>query len=247
LKRAFYVPLEHRYLGAPPQLSQGDVLAALKVHLADPKKEKVAHESKRVRHLLSRNGIEVAGFFGDTAIANYLLNPERTNQDLAVIAQELLDHTIVPWELGLGKGGKTVMGQVPVEQALQHAAEIAHITFLVSRRLDERLKEVGKLEELYRKLEIPIVPVLAKMEAAGVCIDAPLLERLSREYEIQIREVEAEVYEAAGQNFNIGSPLQLRQILFEKMNRRRTRTCSRSSPSATSCPLSSSSTARARS
>ena len=220
LTRSWYVPFEHRYLGAPAQLSAGVVMAALKAHLQDPKKEKVAHESKRMRHLLSRVGIVPAGFFGDTGIANYLLNPERSNQDLAVIAQELLDYTLIPWAAGLGKAGKNgkiTMGQVPVEQAMQHAAEIAHVALLCSRRLDARLKEVGRLSELYRDLEIPIVPVLAKMEQAGVSIDTALLNRLSGEYEVQIKEVEAKAYEVAGQSFNIGSPMQLRQLLFDKM------------------------------
>lgn len=217
LTRSWYVPLEHRYLGVPSQLSPGIVMSALKPFLQDAAKEKVAHDSKRVRHLLGRIGIVPAGFFGDTSIANYLLNPERTNQDLAVIAQELLDYTLIPWAAGLGKGGKTTMSQVPIEQAMQHAAEIAHVAFLCSRRLEEKLKEVGRLAELYRNLEIPLVPVLAKMEAAGVCIDSALLARLSAEYETQIKEVEAKAYDVAGQTFNIGSPIQLRQILFEKM------------------------------
>ncbi len=217
-ERAYYVPLAHRYLGAPPQVSETALLAALKPLLEDPAKPKIVHDSKASMLLLGRLGVTLRGELLDPMLAGYVLNPERSSHTLVSLAQDLLDHTMISFEDSAGKGAKgREFHELPVEQAMQFAAEEANVAFLVAPKLEERMAEAPALVTLYREMEAALVPVLADMERAGVSIDVPFLQALSLEYEKTIRDAEKKIYEAAGIEFNIGSPIQLRQVLFERL------------------------------
>ena len=217
-EKSYYVPLGHRYLGAPNQVSENALLVALKPLFEDAKKPKIVFEAKRAMVFLSRLGITLRGDLLDPMLEGYVLNPERTSHTLVSLAQELLEHTVISFEDSAGKGPKgREFHELPVEQAMQFAAEDANVTFLIAPKLDALLAETPALVSLYRDMEAALVPVLADMERAGVMIDVPFLQTLSLEYEKTIRDAEKKIYEAAGTEFNIGSPQQLAQVLFERL------------------------------
>ncbi len=216
-ERSWYVPIAHFYLGVPQQLPLNTVLAALKPLLADESKPKIIQDSKADFVLLERHGVEVKGFVSDPMLAGYLLNPERPTQTLADLSKDMLEHKTIAFEEVAGRGSAASLATTPVEKAAEFACEEAQVEFILAGKLEKALAEVPKLDKLWRELETPLVRVLLDMERAGIRIDVPFLEKLSKEYEIVIREAEKQVYEAAGQEFNIGSPIQLREILFTKL------------------------------
>jgi DNA polymerase-1 len=216
-EKAWYVPLAHSYLGVPAQLPVAQVLAALKPLLEDPDRPKVMQGSKFDFLVLERLGVVVKGFVSDPMIAAYLVNPDRQALGLTELAKDLLEHNTIVMEEITGRGAKAALSHVPVDKAMEFAAEEAQVELLLSERLESHLKETASLDRLYRELETPLVRVLAEMEKAGITIDVPFLQGLSKEYEKVIQLAEKKVFEAAGVEFNIASPIQLRQVLFERL------------------------------
>jgi DNA polymerase-1 len=209
---AWYVPVAHAVL--EPQLTWEVVREALLPALTDPAKGKTGQNLKYDLEILARHGVDLAGIDGDTLLADYLLNPDRRSHKLDDLALVYLNHRMIPFSDAVPKGG--TFDQVPLEQACDYAAEDAHVTWLLDNKLHPRLEEDG-LDELYRTLELPLMPVLATMEMNGIAVDRDLLSGLSGELAEGIANAEARCYEFAGREFKIGSVKQLREVLFEEL------------------------------
>jgi DNA polymerase-1 len=215
---AAYVPLHHDYAGAPEQLDRERVLAALKPVLEDPERGKVGHHLKYDAHVLSNHGIHLAGMRFDTMLESYVWNSVGTRHDMDSVALCYLGMRTITFEELAGKGAKQLtFNQVPVDKAAQYAAEDADVTLCMHRELWERLSSIPALRRLYEELEQPLVPVLQRMEHRGVLVDRELLRTQSREIAGKLQELLALAHREAGTEFNIESPKQLQQILFEKL------------------------------
>jgi len=220
--RAYYLPLGHRYLGAPAQIPlarAGEVLGPL---LADPALAKVGQNIKYDVLSLGRAGFDVQGIAFDTMIASYLIDPDaRHNMD--DLALKHLSHRTIHYEDVAGKGAKQVtLDQVEVEKVCDYAAEDAEVTWRLYEVLDKKLAEAGQ-ERLFHDLELPLLPVLTRMERAGVRIDADYLRAISREFQAELDRLEAEIHALAGSPFNIQSPAQLGEVLFDRLGLASTR------------------------
>jgi DNA polymerase-1 len=209
---AWYVPVAHAVL--EPQLDWETVREALSPVLTDPDTGKTGQNLKYDLEVLARHGVELAGIDGDTLLADYLLNPDRRSHKLDDLALVFLNHKMISFADAVGKGG--TFDQVPLDQARDYAAEDAHVTWLLDQKLHPMLEAEG-LDELYRTLELPLMPVLATMEMNGIAVDSELLSGLSTELADGIAEAEKRCFEAAGREFNIGSVKQLREVLFEEL------------------------------
>jgi len=215
--RAVYVPVGHRYLGAPTQLPLDKVLALLKETVEDPAVEKIGQNLKYEWIILNRHGIHYQGPLFDTMIASYLLNPSRRTHNLNQIALDYLNRRLIAYKEVVGSGSKALnFSQVPLEQAVAYAAEDAEATLACRLRLGPLLEKEG-LEDLFLRIEMPLVPVLARMEMHGVRLDAAVLADFSKEVEGRLKELEERIYTLAGERFNINSSQQLGAILFEKL------------------------------
>jgi DNA polymerase I len=225
---AAYVPLAHVYPGAPEQLPRAAVLAALKPLLEDPARGKVGHNLKYDAHVLANVGVALAGMRFDTMLESYVWNSVATNHDLDSDAQRYLGVRTIAYTDVTGKGAKQIcFDQVPIERASEYAAEDADIALRLHRVLWPQLQSVPALARLYQECEQPLVPVLMKMEHYGVLVDRELLRAQSREFAHQLQELLLQAHREAGHEFNIESPRQLQQILFERLQlpvRRRTPT-----------------------
>ncbi|QGU33957.1 DNA polymerase I [Thermochromatium tepidum] len=215
--QAAYVPLAHTYPGAPQQLDRDLVLARLKPVLEDPDRPKVGQNLKYDLTVLARYGIELHGIAHDTLIASYVLD-STARHDLDSLAKRFLGHDTIRFKDVAGTGSKQIrFDQVPLEQAGPYAAEDAEVTLRLHQVLQPRLTAVPKLERLYREIEMPLVPVLARLERAGVLIDAEQLESQSAELARRILELEETAQRVAGRRFNLGSPKQIAALLFEEL------------------------------
>jgi DNA polymerase-1 len=216
--RAAYVPLAHAYPGAPAQLDRGEVLARLKPLLEDPVRPKVGQNLKFDMSVLARHGIELKGIAHDTMLESYVLDSTATRHDMDSLAKKYLDYDTVRFEAIAGKGAKQLsFDQVPLESAGHYAAEDADVTLRLHRALWPRLQSTGRLAGLYREIEIPLIPVLSRMERTGVRIDPQRLAVQSRELANRIRELEEQAYASAGHRFNLGSPKQIGEIFFQEL------------------------------
>jgi len=214
---AYYIPVGHRYPGAPHQLSRDDVLGALKPLLLDPEKHKIGQNIKYDYQVLRRAGIDMQGIWCDTMLASYLLNPTRTSQGLDSLAVEFLDHRMISYAEVAGKGKEQKnFAQVEVEKASVYSCEDADATWLLHKLFLPRLAESG-MERLFFELEMPLVKILAEMELYGVKLDLPLLQRLSDGFGGQLADLEREIFALAGGEFNVNSPKQLGEVLFERL------------------------------
>ena len=214
---AAYIPLRHRYSGAPGQLDLNRTLASLKPLLEDPKLAKVGQNIKYDWIVLKRSGIDLQGVVFDTMVASYLLNPTRRAHNLEMIAAEYLDHKMISYkEVAGGKKGDKGFDEVPVKNAVPYACEDADITLMAYEVLTPKLQE-GGFDSLFKELEMPLIPVLAGMEMSGICVDRDRLEAASKEFERQLHETEDRIYAIAGERFNIQSHQQLGRILFENL------------------------------
>ncbi|MCZ6559547.1 MAG: DNA polymerase I [Gammaproteobacteria bacterium] len=214
---AAYLPVAHDYPGAPEQLSRTEVLAALKSFLENPKIQKVGHHLKFDGHILANYQIQLAGMKFDTMLESYVLNSTATRHDMDSVARRYLGVETISFEDVAGKGAKQLtFNQVPLEQAAPYAAEDADITLRLHKELWSQLEKIPKLCKLYTKIEQPLVPVLLRMERAGVLLNADLLREQSAEIAVRLQELEQQSHEVAGQPFNLSSPKQLQEILFEK-------------------------------
>ena len=215
--QAFYRPLGHDYPGAPRQLDRDEVLRRLKPLLEDKGRPKVGQHLKYDMNVLSLYGIEVQGVSFDTMLESYVFNSTGSRHDMDSLALKYLGRKTTHYEDIAGKGAKQIsFSQVSIEQASHYAAEDADITLRLHRHLWPRIEETPELASVLRDIEVPLIPVLARMEQRGVLIDGDLLRQQSRELATQIHKLEKESHDAAGQPFNLGSPKQLQEILFEK-------------------------------
>jgi DNA polymerase-1 len=215
---AAYVPLRHVYPGAPEQLDRERVLAALKPILEDPARGKVGHNLKYDAHVLANAGITLAGMRFDSMLESYVWNSVATNHDLDSDAQRYLGLRTISYEDVAGKGAKQLsFDQVPLERAGEYAAEDADVTLRLHGALWPQLQGVPTLARLYLECEQPLVPVLVGMEHRGVLVDREQLRAQSREFARQLQELLLQAHREAGHEFNIESPKQLQQILFERL------------------------------
>ena len=216
--QAAYIPVGHDYAGAPKQLDRNDVLARLKPLLEDPQQKKVGQHLKYDMNVLSCCDIQVAGVAFDTMLESYVFNSTGSRHNMDALALKYLGRQTTHYEDIAGKGAKQIsFSQVPVEDATHYAAEDADITLQLHEHLWPRLQKEPALAAVLQDIEIPLIPVLARMEQCGVLIDGEVLAGQSAEMAKQIIQLEKEAHEVAGQPFNLGSPKQLQQILFEKL------------------------------
>lgn len=215
---AAYVPVGHNYPGAPTQLDRDYVLGRLKPLLEDPQRVKVGQNIKYDMMVLARYHIELAGIGFDTMLESYVLNSTGTRHDMDSLALKYLGYKTRKYEDVAGKGKRQInFSEVPIEQAAPYAAEDADITLCLHDVLWPRLREAPKLEKLFQEIEMPLVPVLAGMQRTGVRIDADMLRHQSDELARRLLELERDAHEAAGQPFNLESPKQIQEILFDKL------------------------------
>jgi DNA polymerase-1 len=215
---AAYVPLGHDYAGAPEQLDRDRVLAALKPLLEDPQRGKIGHHLKYDAHVLANHDIQLAGMRFDTMLESYVLNSVATRHDMDSTALCYLGIRTITYEDIAGKGAKQLtFNQVPLDKAAEYAAEDADVTLCLHRALWPQLEQLPRLKWLYEELEQPLMPVLLRMEHRGVLVDRELLRALSREFSAQMQDLTVQAHKEAGNEFNIDSPKQLQQILFEKL------------------------------
>jgi DNA polymerase-1 len=215
---AAYLPLAHRYVGAPDQLERTDTLAALKPWLENPAAHKVGHHLKYDAHVLANHGIRLAGMRYDTMLESYVLDSTATRHDLDSVAKKYLGVDTIHFEDVAGKGAKQItFDQVSVEQASEYAAEDADITLRLHRQLWPRLAAVPGLVELYEYIEQPLVPVLTRMEETGVLVDTRLLRTMSGEFAEKMAALEKAAHLEAGHPFNLNSPKQLQAVLFDEL------------------------------
>jgi DNA polymerase-1 len=216
--KAAYLPLAHRYAGAPDQLDFDTCLAALKPWLESETHAKVGHHLKYDAHVLRNHGIQLAGMRYDSMLESYVLNSVATRHDMDSVAQFYLGVDTIKYEAVAGKGAKQIgFDQVPIENAAPYAAEDADVTLQLHNVLWPKLCEQPKLRALYEDIEQPLVRVLLEMEHRGVLLDAALLRRQSSELGLRLTELQRSAHAAAGGEFNLDSPKQLQQILFEKL------------------------------
>ncbi|WP_423359953.1 DNA polymerase I [Pseudomonas citronellolis] len=217
---AAYVPLAHSYMGVPQQLDRDAVLKALKPLLEDPNKAKVGQHAKYDINVLANAStpIEVRGVAFDTMLESYVLNSTATRHDMDSLALKYLGHSTIRFEDIAGKGAKQLtFDQIALEQAGPYAAEDADVTLRLHQALWEKLQAIPSLAKVLTDIEMPLVPVLARIERNGALVDANLLGLQSRELGEKMVELECKSFELAGQEFNLGSPKQLGAILYEKL------------------------------
>lgn len=213
---AFYIPCAHEYAGVPEQLELSAVLKLLKPVLESPDIKKIGQNIKYDWIVLARHGINLEGVMFDTMLASYLLNPSKHAHSLDQIALDFLDHKMIKYQ---DVAGKNALGfaSVPLEKAVPYACEDADITLMAKDVLMPKLEELG-LKRLFDEVEMPLVPVLMRMEMTGICVDMEKLRTLSKAFSNQLEALESRIYEIAGEKFNIRSSQQLGNILFEKLN-----------------------------
>lgn len=216
--RAAYVPLAHDYPGAPDQLDRGWVLERLRPLLEDPRRAKVGQNLKYDQSVLANHGIELRGIAFDTMLESYVLDATATRHDMDSLALKYLGVNTIRYEEVAGKGSKQIsFSQVALEQAVPYAAEDADITLQLHAALWPKLQAQPGLQSVYQGIDMPLVPVLSRMERNGALVSRELLIQQSHELGVRMLELERRAYELAGQSFNLGSPKQLGEILFEKL------------------------------
>jgi len=213
--RACYIPLAHRYPGAPDQLPFDDTLARLKVWL-ESDHPKVGQNLKYDRHVLANHGIALGGVVGDTLLQSYVLE-SHLRHDLESLARRHLDSESISYESICGKGASQIsFDQVDLDTATKYSAEDADLTLQVHTHLAPQIERDTGLARIYRDIELPLAQVLFEMERVGVLADPALLLTQSDELGRSMAALEQQAYEAAGQPFNLGSPKQIREILFDR-------------------------------
>jgi DNA polymerase-1 len=215
---ACYVPLAHDYPGAPEQLPRSEVLAKLGSFLENDKKKKVGHHLKYDAHILARHDISLKGMQFDSMLESYVLNSVATRHDMDSVARKYLGKETIHYEDVAGKGARQLtFNQIDLETAAPYAAEDADITLQLHNTLWEQLCEFPTLHSVYEEIEQPLVAVLLEMEEVGVLVDRKMLMTQSSELAMKMAELEAKAHELAGGPFNLGSPKQLQEILFEQL------------------------------
>jgi DNA polymerase I len=217
-EQAAYIPLAHRYFDAPAQLDRATVLAQLQPLLEDANRAKVGQNLKFDLNILARYGITLRGIAHDTMLTSYVLDSTATTHGMDALAKKYLDYATIHFEDVAGKGAKQItFDQVTVETAGQYAAEDADITLRLQQTLWPRVQALPALARLYQELELPLIPVLARMERTGISIDRSLLAQHSHELAQRLAALELNAHETAGRSFNLASPKQIGAILFEEL------------------------------
>ncbi|WP_188114792.1 DNA polymerase I [Methylococcus geothermalis] len=215
---AAYVPLAHDYPGVPVQLDRAMVLERLRPLLEDETKPKLGQHLKYDANVLLNHGIALRGIRHDTMLESYVLNSTATRHDMDSLAERYLDRKTIHYEDVAGKGAKQIpFAQVAVEDACRYAAEDADITLCLHRALWPQLESIPALRAVYETIEIPLVPVLSRIERTGVLVDVYKLAEQSRELELRMAQVELEAQTVAGETFNLASPKQIQTILYDKL------------------------------
>ena len=215
---AYYVPLAHDYEGAPEQLNRETILSQIKPILENPSVDKIGHHLKYDAHILQNHGIELQGWYFDTMLASYVVNSVATRHGMDDVARLYLSHLTTTYEQVAGKGVKQkTFNQIEIETAAHYAAEDAHVTYRLYEVLSEKLKAAPELDSILHKIEMPVARVLTHMEENGIELDLKFLDQLSVEFSNTIQNLEQQVIELAGEPFNVSSPKQVGEILFEKL------------------------------
>ncbi len=215
---AAYVPLAHCYEGAPEQMDREAVLALFKPLLEDAQQFKLGQNLKYDMNVLANYGIELQGIAYDTMLESYVLDSTASCHDMDTLALKYLGQQTIHYEDVAGKGAKQIrFDEVAIEDAAPYAAEDADITLRLHEKLWPQLQAVPTLEHVFREIEMPLVPVLSRMERTGVRLDCEMLERQGKELAARLQELEQQAFDMAGEAFNLGSPKQLQVILFEKL------------------------------
>ena len=215
---AAYLPLAHDYPGAPTQLDRDRTLARLKPLLEDPAHAKVGQNLKYDMSVLANHGIELRGIAHDTMLQSYVLDSTATRHDMDSLALKYLSHKTISYAEVAGKGAKQLtFNQVPLEEAARYAAEDADITLRLHQALWPKVAAEPALRRVYEEMELPLVPVLSRIERAGVLVDVAMLRRQSGELALRMAEIEQQAYAAAQGPFNLASPKQIQEILFERL------------------------------
>ncbi|MDO8281727.1 MAG: DNA polymerase I [Thermodesulfovibrionia bacterium] len=217
-EKAYYIPLAHYYLGAPKQLSKEYVIKELRVILEDPDIKKTGHNIKYDLIVLKNEGIDLKGVAFDTMLASYLLNPNRSNHGLDDVAMSQLSIEKISFKDVVGK--LNGFSEVSVEDATRYSGEDSAVTLKLKRHLEPMLQKEG-LYMLFNDMEMPLVEVLADMEMSGIKIDSSLMTSLSEKLGRELESIEKRIYFIAGEEFNINSPKQLQEVLYEKLGLRK--------------------------
>lgn len=215
---AVYIPLGHTYLDAPQQLALNKALERLRPLLEDAARPKLGHDLKYTMCVLHNHGIKLAGLCYDSMLESYVLDSTATRHDLDSLAYKYLGGRRSNFEDFAGKGAKQLSyNQIPIEQVAAHAAEDATLILRLHETLWPRITALPGLHKLYTDIEMPVAAVLARMQLDGVRIDAAMLHQQSQELAARLQELERQAHDVAGQPFNLGSPLQIQEILYDKM------------------------------
>lgn len=216
--KAVYLPLAHDYPGAPAQLDRKTVLDRLKPLLEDPAKSKLGQNLKYDAHVLKNHGITLRGIRHDTMLESYVLNSTASKHNMDDLAKHYLGLETIHYEDVTGKGAKQIsFAEVSIEQATAYAAEDADITLRLHQTLSAQLRRSPKQWALYNDIEVPLIGVLTRVEENGVLIDSALLDQHSLELANRMIGLEQEAYDLAGLVFNLSSPKQIQEILYDRM------------------------------
>ena len=215
---ACYIPVAHRYPGAPVQLTREFVLERMRAWLENPAKPKVGQNMKYDAHVLENHGVRLRGIAHDTLLESYVFEAHR-NHDMDNLALRHLERKTISYQDVCGKGSSQIcFDQVELQRATEYAAEDADVTLQLHNAMWPRVAASDKLRYVYEKIELPTAVVLQKMERNGVLVDASLLEAQSAELGKRILEMEQQAHELAGQPFNLGSPKQICEVFFDKLS-----------------------------
>ncbi|WP_168418880.1 DNA polymerase I [Acinetobacter towneri] len=217
-KDAYYVPLAHDYAGAPQQLDRDQVLVQIKPILENNAVEKIGHHLKYDAHVLENHGIHLQGWYFDTMLASYVLNSVATRHGMDDVARLYLSHLTTSYEQIAGKGVKQkTFNQIEIETAAHYAAEDAHVTYRLYEVLSAKLQKYPELVNILHNIEMPVARVLTSMEENGIQLDLQFLDQLGVDFAQTMQDLENQIVELAGENFNVSSPKQVGEILFDKL------------------------------
>ena len=215
---AYYIPLAHDYENAPEQLNREAVLAQIKPILENEQVRKIGHHLKYDAHIFANHGIIIQGWYFDTMLASYVLNAAATRHGMDDVARVYLSHLTTTFEQIAGKGAKQkTFNQIELEVAAHYAAEDAHVTYRLYEVLSAKLQPFPELVNILHNIEMPVARVLTGMEEDGIKLDHAFLDQLSVEFSETMQTLENQATELAGEAFNIASPKQVGEVLFDKL------------------------------
>ncbi|MCZ6871530.1 MAG: DNA polymerase I [Gammaproteobacteria bacterium] len=215
---AAYVPLDHRYTGVPDQLSLEHVIGRLRSLLESEVPLKIGHDLKRDKNVLARHGVDLQGIGYDTMLESYVLDSVATRHGVDDLALKYLGRDTIHLEDIAGKGKKQLsFDQVPIEQSAQYAAEVADVTLQLHYTLWPRIESEPGLKRVFAEIEMPLLPVLSRMERNGTLVDGGVLKQQGAELSVRIATLQAEAWELAGEEFNLDSTKQLQEIFYDKL------------------------------